>query len=429
MPRHHPFPLRLLRPALRDQPRARVFLYALSGSATVATVYSVGALFWGPGDPVGNASNLAAMAFLLLTTWHFCRTGDYARSLLLVHVPVILIVVWNATRHGGVAAPDLGWVMLLNVTGVLFGGTALGLWELLFVESLFLALFLAQSAGWVTPDNLPPRPGPVYHWFVLTLVSSLTVALVAHFNRTMERTRRDLDAMRRRRIAELDELVARRTAELAGVRAEIARDFHDEVGNTLSGIALMAEQVRLDHPDLPERSRNLLERVAHQSHQVHRQARDFVWAIDPRSDTLGEVLLQALQQAEGLVSSAGLELRVDDDLPDDWFRIDLGPGKGRHLLLALKEAVGNAARHGTGERVHLGFSREGDRARIRVSNPGEPFDPLVRSGHGLENIRRRASMLDSEVSHRFEPDGLVALELALRLPRSGGGEETETVAA
>jgi signal transduction histidine kinase len=314
------------------------------------------------------------------------------------------------------------WAVILPPLGALFLGPRIGLIQLSVVLTAYLAWYLLDL---IAPLPVSPEKvlGAGYHWFALSLVTTLASIASAHFVRSMRRTQAELDRVKEQRIEELDALVTQRTQELETVRSEIARDFHDEVGNRLAAIALMARRILGDHPELPQGSRQLLDQVAVQSQDVHREARDFVWAIDSRSDCLGEVMLQVLQQTESSFQRPGQELRLDAGIPEAWFNVHLRVGQGRQLLLILKEALGNAARHGANSPVHVKLHTHMDRVEIDIRNERKPLTEKS-NGRGLLNIRERIQRLGGQVD--FQTDSHFVVHLVLPFPPNGGGKNRLT---
>ena len=78
--------------------------------------------------------------------------------------------------------------------------------------------------------------------------------------------------------------------------------------------------------------------------------------------------------------------------------------KMRDLSLIVREAIGNAVKHGGAKKVAItSDQQEGGGWLLRIANDGEPFDsataPGAREGHfGLEGMRQRARRLGAEVS-------------------------------
>src|SRR5262249_17816202 len=74
--------------------------------------------------------------------------------------------------------------------------------------------------------------------------------------------------------------------EIGRVRTRIATDLHDDIGSSLSQIAILSEVVsqKLERQDSPEKER--LTQIAGTSRDLLDSMSDIVWAINPEKDHL-----------------------------------------------------------------------------------------------------------------------------------------------
>src|ERR1022692_3413755 len=78
-----------------------------------------------------------------------------------------------------------------------------------------------------------------------------------------------------------------RLLEVERLRMRIATDLHDDIGSTLSQIALLSE-VAQRRPAAVERESPLAD-IANLSRELVDSMSDIVWAIDPDQDRLGDL--------------------------------------------------------------------------------------------------------------------------------------------
>ncbi len=187
----------------------------------------------------------------------------------------------------------------------------------------------------------------------------------------------------------------RRLLALEALRRQIAADVHDDVGAGLAEVAILAEVARRKAGGAAQGE---LEEVARLARRMRESMSDIVWAVDPRRDTLGELVQRVRQSAFNLFSdeSVHFELRAPDE--GALGGTPLPPDLRRHLLLACKELLANAARHAQATRVELVLALAPGRLELCVSDDGRGFDPLARrGGHGLEALAQRASAVRGRV--------------------------------
>lgn len=213
-------------------------------------------------------------------------------------------------------------------------------------------------------------------------------------------------AAHRRRIARL--LAAER------VRMRIAADLHDDLGGTLSRIALQSEIARREAAGPAGKTSARLADIADTARAAVEAMDDVVWSVDPRRDDVGSLLSRIREHASEVLEASGIELLVDSPARLD--HITLDPAARRHLFLLLKEAVSNAARHSGAATLSLHVQVVDRLLRIELQDDGRGFDPVglgAAQGHGLDNMRERGRQLGGELTIDTSPAGT---RLALAIP-------------
>ena len=182
------------------------------------------------------------------------------------------------------------------------------------------------------------------------------------------------------------------------VRSQIAADLHDGVGASLSRIAILSEVVRQQaHSALPD-AMPALTAISDNARAVIDDMSDAVWFIDPHVDNLQQVVIRARAMASELFD--GQRIRWTVEATDDASGVPLASEQRRHVYLIIKEALTNVLRHAQATNVVVLVTASQGRLRIEVTDDGIGLDGKARhgspgpgGGHGLENMRRRASAL------------------------------------
>ncbi len=186
----------------------------------------------------------------------------------------------------------------------------------------------------------------------------------------------------------------RQVVALERVRTRIASDLHDDLGSSLSQIAILSEVARVgagDHANVAEP----LTRIATLSRESVDAMADIVWAIDPQRDLSMHLTQRLRQVAHELVSMRGMALTFD---VEDEGHVELGADTKRHVFLIVKEALHNIARHsGAGEARVTGRIDSG-RVRLAIDDNGRGIDARTADakavgGQGLRSMRQRAEAL------------------------------------
>lgn len=216
----------------------------------------------------------------------------------------------------------------------------------------------------------------------------------------------------------------RHLLEVERIRTRIAADLHDDIGASLSRIAILSEVVkRGDTLETSESSRFLSE-IAESSRELVDSMGEIVWSIDPRRDDLKHLLARIGQFASGALEAKGIRWTMVH--PPDPGRVKLSPEQRRGTFLILKEAINNALKHSGGKAIQLRVETAPGKvvAQIRDDGTGIPPGPAVGEGHavasgrGLANMRARARELGGELTIHSGADGTtIRLELPHRGPR------------
>lgn len=226
--------------------------------------------------------------------------------------------------------------------------------------------------------------------------SAETEQLVAVFNAMLER----LESERR-------ESGRRLLAASEGERVRLARELHDGVGQSVTGLMLEIDHAsRIAPPDVRERLAEAREAARELSGELGEIVRRL------RPETLDDL---------GLASA----LTVLGDRFTDQTRVPvkrrLEPGidgissDGELALYRVaQESLTNIARHSGAGRVELELAPEPGAVLLRISDDGGGLDGS-RPGNGIRGMRERAMLAGGSFS--IGGGGLGGVEVRLRIPR------------
>ncbi len=246
--------------------------------------------------------------------------------------------------------------------------------------------------------------------FGITLAGGLVLALLttAYTLRLERQLERGLEENARAR-SNLQELSAKLVRAQENERRTLARELHDEVGQSLSAILMETENAECA-ADFAE-MRAHLSAVKQLAQKTVNEVRDLALLLRPSMlDDFG--LAPALNwHAREMSKRTGLNLvlSVDenaDDLPDEHKTC---------IYRLVQEAVNNSARHANARTVEVAVKREADRVLLRVRDDGVGFDTRFTRGLGLlgmeERVRRLGGSL--QLDSQLGRGTLISAELPL----------------
>jgi signal transduction histidine kinase len=174
-------------------------------------------------------------------------------------------------------------------------------------------------------------------------------------------------------------------------RARIAQDLHDDLGASLTQISWLGEAVSRENMPAQE-GRNLLRLITAKSRDMVRSIDEIVWAVNPKNDTLENLVIYVCQFAEEFFRGAETRCRIEVIEPIPAY--PLAADMRHNLFLVLKEALHNVAKHAGAAEVWMRCKVETGVAQFVVDDNGRGFDPAaVAAGDGLSNMRVRASQV------------------------------------
>jgi len=202
---------------------------------------------------------------------------------------------------------------------------------------------------------------------------------------------------------------------LSDVRNKISQDLHDEVGATLSGIALYA------HLAQKQSSQNQVEQTAASLQIINSNAKemvkklsDIVWAVNPGNDSFEQLMHRLEEYAieTGLPKGIETQIRHADQLSN----IKLSMEVRKNIYLIGIEAVNNAIKHSQCSKITIEAGVSGNSLHLLIADDGNGFDTLqIKKGNGLDNMQRRAKEINGNLQIRQQQPAGTRVELLCKI--------------
>jgi two-component system sensor histidine kinase UhpB len=193
-----------------------------------------------------------------------------------------------------------------------------------------------------------------------------------------------------------------------GERRRIARELHDEVGQTLTGVMLQVEGLAAAIPDeLSEQLEELRETARHGIEEVRRIARQL------RPEALEELGLHsamaALATAFGQQAKVAIDRRLEMSLP-------LSKEQELVVYRVAQEALTNVARHADATHVDLELQFKDEQTLLTVRDDGRGLSPgSLPSSNGIRGMRERAMLIGANLTIDRRPGGGTEVRLSIPL--------------
>lgn len=249
------------------------------------------------------------------------------------------------------------------------------------------------------------RRPPYYRtwWFYLgCCVALLGVVGLFHFIRTRQLTERFRGVIEERN--------------------RVAREMHDTLLSGCTGVSSLLEAMATTSQFPEEPGHSLLESARTQISLTIEEARQSIWDLrlhHGQEATLKELLHEVAKQLELQFQTAIIFLATGRDIP-------LEQSTTHQLLMATREALLNALRHGNPTQVRLTLQYSGEHVQICVMDDGVGFDSdsgnvdRTREHFGIAVMRERIERVGGSLGIRSSPDH--GTELIITLPLTGQHE-------
>ena len=185
---------------------------------------------------------------------------------------------------------------------------------------------------------------------------------------------------------------ARKQIDIERMRVQIASDLHDDVGSSLTELALQTDFLQAG--EVSNELRDTLKQLGDQSRKIVTSLDDIVWSIDARNDTAGDMTDRMQDYVNQIFRSGTPEvhyhfdnLEMDDRLP-----VNIK----ENIYLIFKESVNNIAKHSNADRVDITFAYDGKDFQLKVVDNGTTSNGRRKSGQGLRNIKLRSERIGAD---------------------------------
>jgi signal transduction histidine kinase len=348
-----------------------------------------GTLFVGPDDPAHALARHHAAGYLLLAGTGLALAARRRYPTAVFAALSLASVVYYLAGY-----PDgPGWISLFIATYTLaaYGDGRRS-------TRLIAATLVSLTVVWLLTADLSPLNGA--GWVFFRIGTAIMAATLGESVRT-KRVVAEQATQRAELAEQTREIEARQRVDAERLR--IARDVHDTVAHSLAIINVHAGVTAHTLDKHPERALETLRTIAHTSAQAISQLSTTLGMLrdqdDDRSPTPG---LGQLDHLTTIARDAGLTVTIDldDAVPDLPAAVD------HTAYRILQESVTNVIRHAAATDLTISIRHYDGNLRVAVTDNGRGHDPRGgTTGHGIEGMRERATLLGGRLTTSPRPGG------------------------
>jgi signal transduction histidine kinase len=193
----------------------------------------------------------------------------------------------------------------------------------------------------------------------------------------------------------------------------MARELHDTLAHTLSGLSVQLETVKAYLEVDPVTAQTLLDQslaVTRSGLQETRRALKSLRA-SPLDDLGLALAISQLAHSAAERANLKLDLSLPEPLPA------LSPEVEQCLYRVTQEAVANVAHHANARHLSVTLTCEADQVMLLIKDDGRGFDVCQgeQAGHyGLAGMRERATLIGADLNIESQPGHGTRLQLKVR---------------
>jgi two-component system, NarL family, sensor histidine kinase UhpB len=170
-------------------------------------------------------------------------------------------------------------------------------------------------------------------------------------------------------------------------RRRISSDMHDDLGSSLSTIALLSQVMRQNArgTDRPSEA----EKISVAAQQSLEKMSEIVWSLNPRNDKLENLVAYIRKYTMEYLDDSPVKCSVtmSGAVPD----VEITGEQRRNVFLTVKEALHNIVKHSQATCAELAFEFQDHTLQLSIHDDGKGIDTATQSmfGNGIINMQRR----------------------------------------
>jgi ligand-binding sensor domain-containing protein/two-component sensor histidine kinase len=181
------------------------------------------------------------------------------------------------------------------------------------------------------------------------------------------------------------------------LKTKLAADLHDNIGSGLTEISILSELAKKDieitsNPVISGRLKNISE----VSRQLVDNMSDIVWVVNPKRDSLHDLLVRLKDSYSDILSSYGISFKISN--LDKLDNLTLPMDYRQNLYLIFKEGINNAIKHSKCKKMILEANVNDNILELTLTDDGVGFDPQnLDFGNGIKNIEARSKHMEGKL--------------------------------
>lgn len=176
------------------------------------------------------------------------------------------------------------------------------------------------------------------------------------------------------------------------VQDKIARDLHDDVGSTLSSIAILTQVAKNQLTKSPEKTQILLNQISENAQEMLENMSDIVWTNKTLNDNFEQLIIRMQEFTAKMLEPKNIEYEFNFD--ESLKEIKWNAQKYYDFYMIFKEAINNSTKYSEAKTLTIKLLKTQNALRLTIIDNGKGFDQKHQKlGNGILNMKKRAEQL------------------------------------
>ncbi len=185
------------------------------------------------------------------------------------------------------------------------------------------------------------------------------------------------------------------------LRTKLAADLHDNIGSSLTEISILSEVISKKLINEDSSVQKNLKRISEDSRALIDRMSDIVWLVNPRRDTLYDLILRLEDTYSELLALTNISFTSKNLKSLE--KVSLSMEQRQHLYLIFKEGINNCITHADCTEITLDAHLLGKSLEMILTDNGSGFNSAEEyMGNGLKNMRDRAEQIGGTLTIKSE---------------------------
>jgi len=191
---------------------------------------------------------------------------------------------------------------------------------------------------------------------------------------------------------------------------DISQELHDNIGQMLSLLSINLNTLNAPHEEqrIAKMDELLTKALSDLRNLSHSLDADYI-----RNNGWTGLVIKLLNNIEA-TGKFKITVLLEDDLPS------LGTEKPIILFRMIQEVIHNIIKHANANTIYLNGKKENSQLIITIQDNGRGFsEDKAGGGSGLQNLKKRAKMIDAELSINSQPGKGTFVTISINPERGG----------